>query len=269
MSTYLLTWNPNRWQWNDLQECIQEIEENGICKDTWSSGTNKSIQPGDRLFIMRLGKEPKGIFASGWAKSNVYEGEHWEAGNPDTALFIDMDLDVLLDPDNTKILSLQELEALAPDQNWTPQGSGISINEQCLGDLEDRWARHLTGDSSGHGATRVLGDLALTEGAVRRTISNWYERSPEARNECLKHYGPKCMVCDIDYGRMYGNIGKGLIQVHHVKPLSQTGRQYRVDPVKDLRPVCPNCHAIIHKKEPIYGVEELKKIVHANRGSSP
>jgi 5-methylcytosine-specific restriction protein A len=43
--------------------------------------------------------------------------------------------------------------------------------------------------------------------------------------------------------------------------LSQIGEKYTLNPINDLRPVCPNCHAIIHKKNPPFTIDEVKKFI--------
>jgi hypothetical protein len=96
------------------------------------------------------------------------------------------------------------------------------------------------------------------EGATVRILVNAYERNQAARAACKAHYGIRCQVCDLDFGERYGEIGKGFIQVHHLKQLADVGEQYEVDPVADLRPVCPNCHAMLHLKKPPLSIDELK-----------
>jgi predicted HNH restriction endonuclease len=111
-------------------------------------------------------------------------------------------------------------------------------------------------------------DLRITpqyEGAKRQITVNAYERNPAARKQCIAYYGSSCLVCDINFERVYGSLGKDYIHVHHLKPLSEIGEQYLVDPIVDLRPVCPNCHAILHKRNPPYTIEELKDIIAGNR----
>ena len=78
MATYLIAWNPKRWQWDDLSDRVREIEEKGSTPRRWSCGNSTQIRQGDRLFLIRLGKEPKGILASGKADSDWYEGLHWD-----------------------------------------------------------------------------------------------------------------------------------------------------------------------------------------------
>ena len=86
------------------------------------------------------------------------------------------------------------------------------------------------------------------EGAVRQVSVNAYEREPKARQKCIDYYGSSCSICDFDFGRAFGQLGKGFIHVHHLRPISEIAEEYEIDPIKDLRPVCPNCHAMIHRK---------------------
>jgi len=98
-----------------------------------------------------------------------------------------------------------------------------------------------------------------TEGIVHRVVVNKYERDSKARAECIKHHGVKCLVCDFDFSKTYGDIGKGFIHVHHLSPISSIGSGYKVNPILDLVPVCPNCHAMLHSKNPPYTISELKE----------
>ncbi|PSL41277.1 5-methylcytosine-specific restriction protein A [Salsuginibacillus halophilus] len=99
------------------------------------------------------------------------------------------------------------------------------------------------------------------EGKTKRASVNIYERNPLARAECLNYYGYNCVVCDFNFERVYGEIGKNYIHVHHLYPLKDIGNEHEVHPIKDLRPVCPNCHAMLHKKRDLYSIEELQAIL--------
>ena len=99
------------------------------------------------------------------------------------------------------------------------------------------------------------------EGAVTSSVLTKYERNPKARAACLAAHGTACTVCGIDFGKAYGPEFAGKIEVHHIVPLSEIGKEYVVDPVNDLVPVCPNCHTALHSKPGgVYTIEELKKI---------
>jgi 5-methylcytosine-specific restriction protein A len=98
----------------------------------------------------------------------------------------------------------------------------------------------------------------LVEGAKRTITVNSYERNSRARQLCILHYGLKCQVCEFDFEEKYGSIGKDFIHVHHLSKMAEIKEKYEVDPIKHLRPVCPNCHAMLHRKEPPFTILELK-----------
>jgi len=104
----------------------------------------------------------------------------------------------------------------------------------------------------------------LYEGAVQQIKVNAYERNLKAREQCINHYRSRCVCCDFEFSGVYGEIGEGLIHVHHLEPISSVGKRYKVDPIRDLRPVCPNCHAIIHRRNPPLTVEEVKTRIRGN-----
>lgn len=101
------------------------------------------------------------------------------------------------------------------------------------------------------------------EGATKTIVVNVFERNAKARKACLEFHGHVCSVCGFDFEKTYGAIGKGFIHVHHLLDLALIGKAYKVDPKNDLRPVCPNCHAMLHKSKPAYSVEEMKKLISA------
>ncbi len=101
----------------------------------------------------------------------------------------------------------------------------------------------------------------LFEGLRKTIIVNSYERNSKARMLCVKHFKAICAVCSFDFEKFYGEIGKGFIHVHHIIPVSQIGTEYQINPINDLIPVCPNCHAMLHKQEPPISIEELKAML--------
>ena len=101
----------------------------------------------------------------------------------------------------------------------------------------------------------------LKEGSVEYTAHRSYERNAKARAACIAAHGTVCAVCGMDFSKVYGPDFAGKIEVHHIVPISQIGKEYTVDPVNDLIPVCPNCHTALHsKKGGVYTIEELKKM---------
>lgn len=106
--------------------------------------------------------------------------------------------------------------------------------------------------------------LSIMEGNRKTVVVNQYERSAVARRKCIEHHGCYCHVCHLDFKKQYGSLGKGFIHVHHKIPLSEIGDEYEVDYVNDLIPVCPNCHAMLHRKSmngSFLTIEELKVLM--------
>lgn len=133
---FLFGWNPIKFEWANLDEDIATLRSGGTLVDNWSAASHKIIQPGDRAFVVRVGAEPKGIFASGVISSEPYvayrNGRHYYRVN--------IQFDTLLNPDKEPILTLDILKTgdLAK-QTWTPQASGISIKPELVDELEGVW----------------------------------------------------------------------------------------------------------------------------------
>lgn len=107
-----------------------------------------------------------------------------------------------------------------------------------------------------------LPEELLVEGGMKDILTNKYERNITARKKCIAVYGTACQICGFDFGAVYGPEFAGKIHVHHKLPLYEIKEDYVVDPVKDLIPVCPNCHMILHSKPGgFYTVDEVKTMV--------
>lgn len=106
----------------------------------------------------------------------------------------------------------------------------------------------------------------IYEGIKQQIIVNKYERSSIARARCLEAHGHTCKICNFDFETTYGKVGEGFIHVHHLKPLHTIGQSYKINYETDLIPVCPNCHAMLHRKagDNELSVDELKNLVQKN-----
>lgn len=414
MNTFLLTCNPVRWNWERMQEAVGTTLKGEIYSERWSCNTKK-IHIGDRIFLIKLGEEPRGIVASGYATSDLYDSEHWDEEKRAKGIpvqRVNIDFDVVLDSQQENILYMDELtKGKLAEQHWSSQTSGIKIANDIAEVVEDRWeyikknrrkeysygidrsqvvlslpasgTYELITDTLVHahpvkssynykhtdlitfrkkggvmegvysvdkiieinpneelnvqGLSAIeeqrikkyieirantflfkeptaykfyllrekytftkpfvllpnhqgytyytIQDIAkgigidsiseldvkneyelseqqqeqLTEGAKKQIVVNAYERNSEARRKCIEHYGSSCMVCGFDAGEVYGEEFVGMIHVHHIKPLNEIGTEYVVDPIGDLRPVCPNCHMILHSSKSDCTIEELKR----------
>jgi len=110
-------------------------------------------------------------------------------------------------------------------------------------------------------------DTGYDDGRKISVVQNRYERNPLNRELCLQANGYTCRICGFDFEKKYGTIGRHFIHVHHISQLSLQDGPVAIDPVHDLIPVCPNCHAMLHRKTPPYTPDELRKIIEENDGS--
>jgi putative restriction endonuclease len=105
----------------------------------------------------------------------------------------------------------------------------------------------------------------FAEGFCKSIKVNAYERNPKARKACIDYHGCNCYICSVDLETIYGEIAKDYIHVHHIFEISRVGKEYEVNPITDLIPVCPNCHAMLHRKKPAYKPNELKECIKQNK----
>ncbi|MDP2371879.1 hypothetical protein [Rhodoferax sp.] len=104
-------------------------------------------------------------------------------------------------------------------------------------------------------------DTLYIEGGRVSVQVDKYERNTQARDACKACHGLKCVACEFDFERVYGRVAEGYIHVHHLKPLSEVRESHKVDPIHDMVPVCANCHAVIHLKNPPYTIEEVRNML--------
>jgi 5-methylcytosine-specific restriction protein A len=219
---------------------------------------------------MRLGEEPKGLVGSGWSTSEPRRESHWDparAAAGDRTWRVQLDFDVLQE---SPVLGLDLLqEAPFSDVMWTPQSSGTEIPPEIAHALEERWLQALPEPHVAPFPDAALPAGSFPEGAVRRIVVNSYEKSERARRACIAHRGTRCSVCSLSFAVAYGSDFQDFIHIHHLRPVSELGPQYQLDPIQDLRPVCANCHAAIHHRRPPYSIEELVALMKMARSSVP
>lgn len=267
-TAFLFSWNPELWEWKDIQEKVEALEQEGKAMQAWTCQSYKRMRPGDRAFFVRLGSEPRGIFASGRIVSAPYPTQHSEDVDT-TQHSVMIEFDYLLNPTLDPILSIERLtSAIVSQQNWTPEASGIAIRPEVVDELEEEWfeflrSNHLLYDTADESST---GTKTFVEGAAVQVLQTRYERNVYARKACLSYYGYTCSVCGLNFEKTYGDIGYQFIHVHHLTQVSEIKQEYRVNPVQDLRPVCPNCHAMLHRRTPPFTIEELRNKLQQHPG---
>jgi 5-methylcytosine-specific restriction protein A len=256
MVAVLLGWNPGVGDtWPGYSRVVDELGAAGVHRRAWPTGTGTPPGPGADAWLLLHGKTGSGLIGHGVVASAPYPvaGPEPEHG---TRTCIDVDFDVLL-PLGDQI-PLDILTARAPLTDWAAAaatGACQPVPEEQARAIRELWAECLPADENDP-VLPVPG--TLPQDALIRVGVNRYERNPHARRVCLAHHGTSCAACGFSFEAAYGPEGEGFIHVHHLVPASQLGPGYELDPVGDLVPLCPNCHAMAHRRRVPYTVAELR-----------
>lgn len=240
MTTYLFVTKP---------EYTPERVEGGVDVPWWSC--NSTTKSGDRALVYVTGV---GIQYEWRVVSDADPHKKWK-------YICNVEHSQTFEPP----ISIGEIREVTTKDEWAPPFQNfrglrsISIPE----DLVERILalRAQSDDEDGNASEETTANSRLLEGSARQIIETNYERNPEARRRCIAHYGATCNVCGMDFESVYGPLANGFIHVHHLNPLSENGAEYEIDPIADMRPVCPNCHAVIHLGGAVRSIEEVKELL--------
>jgi hypothetical protein len=90
-------------------------------------------------------------------------------------------------------------------------------------------------------------DSKAREGKQRMVTLSRRERSRKLRTHLLATRGHRCEICGFDFVKRYGEFASHCVEIHHLEPVSLSGRQGRITSLEDLIVVCPNCHRALHQ----------------------
>jgi len=151
----------------------------------------------------------------------------------------------------------------------------LEESRKCF-ECED-WDRLLLEINPGHQNILGLnvqndGDRLYKEGKERLKRHIEKERNPlvikDAKAAFFKKHGRLfCEICDFDFGKVYGEIGKNFAEGHHKKMVADMDKEGDTITIDDIAIVCSNCHSMLHRSSPPITVEELKHIVEKNRAN--
>jgi 5-methylcytosine-specific restriction protein A len=257
-NAFILTWNPKVWDWpaDDYLAEVAETEAGRSVRGQWSVGNRRQgIGPGDLAFLVRQNSD-RGIVAVGEFVSEIFEEAHFlDSGR--TAAYATVEWSSIVLPADR--LPIEVLLGEVPEVPWNNlMSSGIQVPSGARERILELWNDRVEAVHF-RAPDEVIEAVEFIEGAVSVVRVNRYERDPHARRVCIDHWGTSCSACGFDFERVYGEIGKGYIHVHHLRELASIRGEYQVDPVEDLRPLCPNCHAMVHQERPAMKIQDLRR----------
>lgn len=204
MATYILTWNPDKWRWEDLVAAAEQTAHGAMYRMDWSTGNTRRIQTGDRLFLLKQGEPPRGLIGAGWSASNVYSAPHWDqdrAEQGDEALRVDVEFERIIDPHLASPLPTETLTGTLADVYWAMPASGFQLQDEAARQLEVAWEAHL----------QTISDHPATPGAGTRTPRN----PPWQRDELI-------LALDLYFRHPPNSIGKTHSEVVALSDLLNT-----------------------------------------------
>jgi 5-methylcytosine-specific restriction protein A len=211
MPTYLLSWNPNNWHWPDLTDAAARVAAGERVAERWSCGNTKVIRAGDRFFLIRLGKTPRGIFGAGYVTSPPFYEPHWDderRARGDVTLYVMVEFDWLVDPEGEPEGMIPfrylETEPRFTGMKWRLQKSGARIPDAVAAAVEAEVRQASSGE---YLLPTELADAGLlTEGAKKTITVDARERNAKARRRAIVLHGASCTVCWFTFGDYYSYI---------------------------------------------------------------
>lgn len=261
MAAVILGWNPsgsNPW---DYHAAVGLVAESGRFLRRWSADRPLSVPAGSEawLFVQGSSDAGTGLIGHGMVASEPYQVQSGDDGA--AAWHASVLFDALL-PLGEQIRQ-DALRAAVPGISWSEAliRGGVTVPGHAEPGLRRLW-RDL--GPAATGPPHVVSG-ALPPDAVSTIDVNRHERNPDARRVCLAFHGTSCAACGFSFEAFDGDAGSGSIDVHHVVPPELLGSGYQLDPVADLVPLCPNCHALAHRSAgPPRTVSELRHIMSAS-----
>lgn len=142
IATWLLTWNPGVWNWSTLRDDREKTRAGQTVTLPWRCAST-APREGDHVYLMRLGVEPKGVVGVGTVSRASYDSPHFDSAKAaagEKMRRIDVDFSDVRDVTSDPILELEVLQGEVPDQNWTPQSSGIEIKQKAASRIAHLWS---------------------------------------------------------------------------------------------------------------------------------
>lgn len=204
MSSYLLVWNPKKSDWHEIEREERKVQTGRRLTISWSCGNRKNMLIGSRVFLVRVGQNPKGLIASGRTVCEPYkEGRK-------KSLFVEFRADALsVDP----ILTVEHLQsAIGTEFNWTPEGSGIEIPTDIANDLERLWSKNRLPDAARYAEAlrKISGRVNAAQKALLVSHYHCLNRTATARVLAAKTGMSGFEAVNLIYGRLGALLRRAL-----------------------------------------------------------
>ena len=128
----------------------------------------------------------------------------------------------------------------------------------------------LSGMAEGRRVTVLTDETMISEGRIEMVKKYAKKRSKALRDAAVKYYTRnghiECCACSLEFSSHYGAIGKNYIEIHHLNPICEYDGEVRLDldeAIRELRPLCANCHRVVHLHNPILSIQAVQDALQA------
>ncbi len=255
MAAIILVWKLDRRDGWNYAAAVEHVSETGQFLTEWTVAGPDQMPAGTEVWLWLQARTRCGLLGHGTLVSGALHREPEAAGETELGTpgagggslhtdtrHIAVAFDALIPSGDELPLAL--FEDVEPDIPWVAPTRPVTILDPLLeAKIRTVWR--------GYGPSRPSSPGHLIPGsypeqATRRVQVNRFESSPEAQRICIAHHGTSCAACGLSFESTYGGAAAGFIEVHHLVPPELLGSDYQLDPVADLVPLCPNCHAMAH-----------------------
>lgn len=276
MAAVVLGWNPATAFGAgpgraDYRMAASTVHDTGLFGTRWRVGRGQRLDPGTDVWLFAQGRHGRGLLGHGVVASAPQPGAALPAR---LGLLAGIVFDLLLPPGDA--LPAEGLAESVPGVNWNAvRSTGTVVPVSAETGLRTVWtkflrARPVPADWLAAADPTLPLPGSLPQDSLRSVGINRYEHDPDAVRQCVAFHGTSCAACGLSMEQMYGPAGAAFVQVHHIVPPAAISPDYMLDPVADLIPLCPNCHAIAHRGAPDpYTPGELRRMLAAAAGPSP
>lgn len=259
MDALILGWDINAWNRWDYDAVVEQVAQTGQYLDRWRIDGRWNAGPGTEawLLLQGTGDADTGLIGHGVVMSEPFQAAG--AGSVAAEWCVTVAFDALL-PIGEQ-LRAGTLGAAVPGVPWDTavRRAGMVLPPSAEPGLRRLW-REQGPTAAGRGQ---LVPGTFPPEAVSRIDVNRFERNADARRSCLAFHGTSCAACGYSFETTYGTAD--VMDVHHVVPPALLESGYQLDPITDLVPLCPNCHAVAHcGTGPPLTIQELRSMMAAS-----
>ncbi len=200
--SFLFTWKPTEtYPHAEIRRLLDEFEANGSLLERWRCASHRMVREGDRAYVYKQGKPPRGIFAAG---TIVGPAEERRVARPNENRFVvPIEFEVFVDPAERFLVSNVDLLQVSAPTPWNTQRSGVPLARG----IEDLLNRRLA--SAWPQSQKARDPARKTERLIEV-----YERDQTLVRELMELYDGCCQICGSKpFGGDLGRITEG----HHIQ----------------------------------------------------